>query len=248
MCAMPSASSGDPMIVCCCAAEDGGTVVTIDANAVHSRKTGIDYEEEEADSPQRSPTPEPPSLDVAAEMIPHSFTELVSEPTGAPEVSVTFTLGAPDGKVKTAEFRVRPLGLDFEKFPPFTVMKAHGHAADLGIQPGWFVQRVGSVDMRSEADIDGMCEVLTVLRVKVRIVVEQARGGDQKMAFIESRPLGLDFAKTPPFPIKAVAVDGHAEKFGLQQGWLLRQIGHVEIKTEADLSMALRVLECLPRA
>lgn len=168
-------------------------------------------------------------------------------------VSMALTFAVPDldgGDEfhKTVVITMRPLGLDFKKSPPFTVRRAEGHSAELGVQPGWSIQRAGSVDLRSEADLDAMCVMLATLPLTVRMVVQQEDGGDTKTVVIKSRPLGLEFMKTPPFSIKNVAAGGHAETLGLQQGWLVRQVGATDLAADADVKPALDLLARLPQA
>jgi len=60
-----------------------------------------------------------------------------------PKLDLVF---APDTTKRLVTFTRRPLDIDFMEGPPLTVLKAGGHGAELGVQPGWAVTAFGAED------------------------------------------------------------------------------------------------------
>lgn len=252
-------------MICCCQHVEGQQIVV---DAEPSTGSGLnklaklldeepDYRPHEINtSRELSPSPPPlgeSGLAAAADLA--GLWDLMPEPSSqdVEATHVPLTLGLFDGGEQTVYLSMRPLDLYFQKSPPFVVRGVRGHAADLGILPGSVLKTVGDVNLRERSDLDAMCQAVSSLPLKIRMVLQPADdsplgipAGKCKTVFVTSRPLGLEFKKVPPFSIEAVTAAGHADQLGLQQGWFVKQIGCTELTVEADVQPALALLALLP--
>lgn len=66
-----------------------------------------------------------------------------------PRGSLSMGFELPDGSYKTVLFTERPLGLKFTRTEPVAVMEVapNNHAHALGVEPGWKLKSVGSVQL-----------------------------------------------------------------------------------------------------
>lgn len=213
---------------------------------------------------QLEPVEEPPMLSVPRDWKPtatkaspvarHSHGRLCLVES-EPELSegLRITLAAPGGQAKTVIATMRPLGMVFQKVPPFRVntVEPAGHVEDLGIQVGWEVKQVGTVALRwltlveAEADLAAARQAIASLPVRLQMVV-QAPGGDRQTVVLTAAPVGMEFNPWPPFDVTRVTAFSHAENLGVQKDWLVRRVGGVELTDWSDVRLALAQFKLLP--
>lgn len=164
------------------------------------------------------------------------------------------TLAKPGGEMRTVTAMMQPLGMVFQRVPPFRVNKVepNGHVKDLGITVGWELKRVGTVELRwltlveAEADLAAARQAIATLPVRIPMVLQPHGSRQTQTVVLTSAPLGMDFNPQPPFNVTHVTALSHAEKLGVRKEWLVKRVGIVELREGADVLQALALLKLLP--
>jgi len=161
---------------------------------------------------------------------PAAEAEPAPEPT---PVKVTFS--TTDG-VKELIFTCAPLGMDFTKKDPQIVRRVHfsGHAAELGVQPGWVINSFNDESMEGKdfefiyGALKAAASQLPAVVVKdaappMRITFCLPDESTQELSFVKT-PLGMDFKAKDPAVVRGVTADSHAAELGVQVGWVISAI------------------------
>jgi len=173
---------------------------------------------QELEKPQAEPEPAPAE----------------AEPEPAPE-PVKISFSTPDG-VKELLFTQAPLGMDFTKKDPQIVKRIHiaGHAAELGVQPGWVINALDDESMEGKdfeciyGALKGAASKLPAVAVAnapppllISFLLPDQR--IQELSFTKT-PLGMDFKKKEYTTVRGVVADSHAAELGVKEGWVISTI------------------------
>lgn len=149
-------------------------------------------------------------------------------------MQVNFRL--PDGSEKAVMLTQKPVGFDFRKATPITVdlVEPGGHAAEVGIQPGWVIHRINGEDMSGkhfDTKYQHLLNGLSALpgppssgRLTGVQVAFEVPGAAEKTLWFSRKPVGFDFHCHAPITVDKVIPGSHADELGVQKGWVVRGI------------------------
>jgi len=170
--------------------------------------------------------PEPAAEEAPAEA------EAEPEPAPTPlKVGFSTTDGA-----KEIIFTQAPLGMDFTKKDPQIVKRVHltGHAAELGVQPGWVIVSYNGESMEGK-EFEFIYHTLKAGASKLPAVAVANAPPLMQIAFclpdksteqlsFFKVPLGMAFKRKDPGLVSGVAADSHAAELGVREGWVISAI------------------------
>lgn len=145
--------------------------------------------------------------------------------------NVSITLRKPGGEVVFVSFAQAPLGIDFGRDVPLTVVAVSGNAANLGVQVGWEVKSVGGIDLDDpellfaeaiELVKEEVCRLEGARHPMVEVGLPVCFVSGQTVMF-DRAPLGFDLS--PELPLRVTAVKGQAAKLRVSSGWVLQSVG-----------------------
>lgn len=165
---------------------------------------------------------------------------------GAPADGLLITFREPGGeKTYTADFKTKPLGMDFDRAAKGArVVKAFCAAKTLGVQEGSQILKIGDTDVEN-MDVEQM---LGVLKERVEplqpdglAVVFRDQAGQLKTIVFPTKPLGMDF-KVGQKPIRILKVQGAARSLGVQAEWEILSIAGADVE-QMEFDKILELLQ-----
>jgi hypothetical protein len=182
------------------------------------------------------------------------------EPGREPAKVVALTFDTPDGE-RTVHARKKPLGIQFRAVFPLTVKcEPEGHGKELGVEVGWVLKAINSIDVSSMTDMNQVNEILyrEVGEKTVPITQwsrpEPASERDHKVValtwdtpdgvrivYARKKPLGVDFRAVFPLKVKREP-EGHGKELGIEVGWILKAINGLDVSVMTDMSQLNEIL------
>lgn len=151
---------------------------------------------------------------------------------------------------KVMRFYERPLGFEISLgVVPIRVDNVYGRglASELGVQMGWYVQKVNSMDLSGKSFDDQfglLKKALALLPVSeeqnarptlqsLEIVFEAGSDGRQVPVIFAKKPLGFEFEMIEPITVKHIQEDCVARRHGLEVGWVIKKVAGEDLSAMA---------------
>jgi len=144
------------------------------------------------------------------------------------------------GESKVIMFTKKPLGLNFCTDMPLKVITAVGHAAELGVEVDWTVERIGKTSVESMQHREALETLIAAASKLQQAAVERSlpvvfeADGRKRLVVFKEKPLGLCLARQE-IPLRVTGAIGHAAELGIVPGWVVLSVAGRDV-TDPSMS------------
>lgn len=177
-------------------------------------------------------TPEEP------EPVPEPVQESPPPPPTPEGVRIDFKTA--DNEIVTKYFSYRPIGIIFNKKAPIELMDFHfnSYGETQGVQIGWVITRIGDEDVTEITEFPVVMQKLhdSLLPFPwwpLRAEFTTPSGAQEVIQFVK-QPLGITFSRQAPITISHLKPNSYASTMGVQEGWILKKLGDVELQADSN--------------
>mmetsp|Transcript_8358 Transcript_8358/g.23554 ORF Transcript_8358/g.23554 Transcript_8358/m.23554 type:complete len:553 (+) Transcript_8358:86-1744(+) len=152
------------------------------------------------------------------------------------------------GDKKIFRFEYQPLGMILSRHKPVAVERfvVGSYAKDKGVQSGWRITRVANLEVMPSDSVEHVDRELHEHSKHLELYGLRMKfdtgGGRIRSITLKEAPLGMEFGNKLPVTISGFKSFSPAMNNGVQIGWVLCQLGDVDMRNQTSFEQVLKLL------